>query len=171
MNNEHTFVHFRESGTAAGTAVESNGLARGRDPHIAAALTELEQARIHAMSQQDADQTLRELGRIQSVAASLMCDVADMLVTSNTEADPAEMLRQGARLPTRESKRMARMAKTALGHAQGQGTVRHRGDHPRSRQRSGQRGGEGRSRDRRPRRRPAGGCRPDAACHVRPARP
>ena len=63
------------------------------------------------MSQQDADQTLRELSRIQSVAASLMCDVTDMLAATNTEADPAEVLRQGARMPTRESKRMAKMAK------------------------------------------------------------
>ena len=65
MNNEHTFALFRDPGTSGGNAVESsNGLARGRDPRITAALTELEQARIHAMSQQDADQTLRELSRI-----------------------------------------------------------------------------------------------------------
>ena len=89
----------------------SNGLARGRDPRIAAALTALEQAHIEAMSQRDADQTLRELGRIQSVAASLMCDVTDMLAATNAEADPAEVLRQGARMPTRDSKRMAKMAK------------------------------------------------------------
>ncbi|MDE0170997.1 MAG: DUF222 domain-containing protein [bacterium] len=89
----------------------SNGLARGRDPRIAAALTALEQAHIEAMSQRDADQTLRDLSRIQSVAASLMCDVTEMLAATHTEADPAEVLRQGARMPTRDSKRMAKMAK------------------------------------------------------------
>ena len=112
MNNEHMFALFRETGTSGGTAVESsNGLARGRDPRINTALTELEQARIQAMSQQDADQTLRELSRIQSVAASLMCDVTEMLASTNAGTDPAEVLRQGARMPTRESKRMAKMAK------------------------------------------------------------
>ena len=89
----------------------SNVLARGRDPRISAALTELERARIHAMSQRDADRTLRELGRIRSVATSLMCDVTAMLASTKPEADPAEVLRQGARLPTRDSKRMAKMAK------------------------------------------------------------
>lgn len=112
MDNEHTFALFREIGTSGGTAMESsNVLARGRDPRISAALTELERARIHAMSQRDADRTLRELGRIRSVATSLMCDVTAMLASTKPEADPAEVLRQGARLPTRDSKRMAKMAK------------------------------------------------------------
>ena len=112
MANEHTFALFREPGTAGGAAVKSpNGLAHGVDPRIAAALTELEQARIRPMPQRDADQTLGMLSRIQSVAASLMCDVTEMLSATNTDSDPAEVLRQGARLPTRESKRMAKMAK------------------------------------------------------------
>ena len=89
----------------------SNGLVHSMDPHIAVALAELEKARIYAMSQRDADQTLQELSRIQSVAASLMCDVTDMLAATNTGTDPAEVLRRRARLPTRESKRMAKMAK------------------------------------------------------------
>ena len=101
MDNEHTFALFREPGTARGAAVKSpNGLAHGADPRIAAALTELEQARIQPMPQHDADQTLGMLSRIQSVAASLMCDMTEMLAATNTETDPAEMLRQGARLPT-----------------------------------------------------------------------
>ena len=112
MNNEHTFALFREPETACSAAVKSpNGLAHGVDPRIAVALTELEQARIRPMPQRDADQTLRMLSRIQSVAASLMCDITEMLAATNTETDPAEMLRQGARLPTRESKRMAKMAR------------------------------------------------------------
>ena len=112
MNNEHTFALFQEPGTAGGAAVKSpNGLPHGVDPRIAAALTELEQARIRPMPQRDADHTLGMLSRIQSVAASLMCDVTEMLAATNTETDPAEVLRQGARLPTRESKRMAKIAK------------------------------------------------------------
>ena len=112
MDNEHTFALFREPGTAGGAAVQSpNGLAHGVDPRIAAALTELEQARIRPMPQRDADQTLGMLSRIQSVAASLMCDTTEMLAATNTETDPAEVLRQGARLPTRESKRMAKIAR------------------------------------------------------------
>ena len=69
------------------------------------------QARIQAMPQGEADRTLRELSRIQSVAASLMCDVTEMLASTNAGSDPAEVLRQGARMPTRESKRLAKMAK------------------------------------------------------------
>ena len=112
MDNEHTFALFREPGPAGRTAVKPpNGLAHGVDARIAAALTELEQARIRPMPQRDADQTLGMLSRIQSVAASLMCDVTEMLSATNTDSDPAEVLRQGARLPTRESKRMAKMAK------------------------------------------------------------
>ena len=112
MNNEHTFALFRETDASGPDAETSpNGRAGGRDPRIAAALTSLEQARIGAMSRRDADETLRVLGRIRSVASSLMCDVTEMLAAANTEADPAEVLRQGARMPTRESKRMAKMAK------------------------------------------------------------
>lgn len=112
MDNEHTFALFRDVDPSGSTALESSDSpAEGKDPRIAAARTLLEEARIHAMSQQDADQTLRELSQIQSITASLMCDVTDMVAATNTEADPAEVLRQGARMPTRESKRMAKMAK------------------------------------------------------------
>ena len=112
MDNEHTFALFREPGTAGGAIVESPGApAHIVDPHIAASLTELQQARIQPMSQQHVDQTLGMLSRIQSVSASLMCDMTQMLAATKPETDPAEVLRQGARIPTRESKRMAKMAK------------------------------------------------------------
>ena len=62
------------------------------------------------MSQQDADETLRELSRIHSLSASLMCDVTRMRAAAGTDTDTAEMLRRSARMPTRESKRMARTA-------------------------------------------------------------
>ena len=112
MNNEHPFALFRGPGTAGGATVKSpNGLADAVDPRIAAALTELEQARIRPMSQRDADQTVGVLSRIQSVAASLMCDVTEMLGATNAEIDAAEVLRQAGRLPSRESKRMAKVAR------------------------------------------------------------
>ena len=112
MNNEHTFALFREPGAAGGMIVESPGVpAHVVEPRIAAAMTALERARIRRMSQPDADQTLGMLSRIQSVAASLMCDVTQMLAATEPETDPAEVLRRGARIPTRESKRMAKMAR------------------------------------------------------------
>ena len=112
MNNEHTFALFREPGTTGGTALKSpNGSAPGVDPRIAAALSELEQARIRPMTKRDANRTVGVLSRIQSVATSLMCDVTAMLAAADTDTDPAEVLRHAGRLPTRESKRMAKMAK------------------------------------------------------------
>ena len=111
MNNEHTFVFFRERGASGGDAVESpNGLGHGEDPDIDTALNALERVRIRGMSQPHADRTLRKLSRIHSVAASLMCDVTQMRAAANADTDPAEVLRQGARMPTHESKRMAKMA-------------------------------------------------------------
>ena len=112
MDNEHTFALFRDAASSDSTAVQSpDGPTQGMDPWIAAARNSLEQARIHPMSQRDADQTLQELSRIRSIAASLMCDVTDMVAATNTRVDPAEVLRQGARMPTRESKRMTKIAK------------------------------------------------------------
>jgi len=88
MNSEHRFVHSRGTGPSASTAVESpdGSPSQGKDPTIAAALSLLGEARVSAMPQQDADQTLRELSRIQSIAASLMCDVTDMVAATNTKS-------------------------------------------------------------------------------------
>lgn len=105
MRNEHTFGLFGEPDTAAGEP------AHGADRRIAAALRELEQARIRPISRHDADRVLGMLSRIRTVAASLMCDIAEMAVTTHPETDSAEVLRQGARIPTRESKRMTKIAK------------------------------------------------------------
>ena len=116
MDNEHTFALFRDSEPAGGSTSEPPaGSAHGVDPRIAAALTELQQARIQPMSQQEADETLGTLSSIQSVAASLMCDVTEVVATTNIEADPAEVLRKAGKLTGRESKRMAKMAKQLSG--------------------------------------------------------
>ena len=112
MNNEHTFVLFRETEPASGsTPKPPTGEQHGVDPHISAALTELQQARIRPMTQQEADETLEKLSSIQSVAASLMCDVAETQAATDSEADPAEVLRQSGKVSGRESKRMAKVAK------------------------------------------------------------
>ena len=172
MNNERTFALFQDTGPSAGTAVESpDGGAQGVDPKIAAARNYLEQVRIRAMSQQDADRTLRELSRIQSISASLMYDVTDMVAATNTETDAAEVLRQGARMPTRESKKMTKIAKQLSEMPKVKEKLATGEITPGSCQRSGQRGGEGRSRSCRRRRDAAGSGRPDASRHVRQPRP
>ena len=111
MTDEHRFALFRDTPSPGSATVESpDGPAPGMDPRIAAARALLEEARIRTMSQQDTDQTLRDLSRIQSISASLMYDVTDMVAATNRHADPAEVLRQGARMPTRESNKMTRIA-------------------------------------------------------------
>ena len=63
------------------------------------------------MSRTEANHTLGLLGQAQSVVTSLMCDVGRQVADSEPDSDPAEVLRQGARLPSRESKRMAKVAR------------------------------------------------------------
>ena len=90
------------------------------------ALTQLEQARIRPMPQRDADQTLGMLSRIQSVATSLMCDITEMLAATNTETDPAESAAARSASTDPGIQADGQDGQTTLGHAQGQGTVRHR---------------------------------------------
>ena len=112
MTNEHTFVLFREPATRSSGSpdpdIQPEG---GADAHVAAALAELQQTRIRPMPQAEADEMVGMLTSIQSVAGSLLCDVAEMQTTTDTEADPAEVLRRSGKLPGRESKRMAKMAR------------------------------------------------------------
>ena len=105
-----------DSDTGAGNDVlvaEGNGSTPlVGDFRIDAALAELQQARIRSMSVRRAEVTLRTLSRISSITASLMHDITTMLNNSEeTNADPVEVLRHGARLPTRESKRLAKVGK------------------------------------------------------------
>ena len=94
MSNEHTFAN--DTGAAE---------------QIAVALGELNRVRVGPMSPSDADRALGLLGRMQAVVKSLMCDVTRQVAESNSGADPAEVLRQGARLPGRESRRMAKVTR------------------------------------------------------------
>ena len=112
MDNEHLFALFRDTagaGEATGLASDESG--SGVAERIRAALGELNQVRIGPMSRTEANQTLGLLGQAQSVVTSLMCDVGRQVADSDPDTDPAEVLRQGARLPSRESKRMAKVAK------------------------------------------------------------
>ncbi len=110
MAYEHTFDTFRESaGQSPGTV--TGGAQPDPVDHIASALRRLERTSIRFMNPEDTDRSLALLGRIRSVADSLMCDIADRQTALNSERDPAEVLRQGARIPTRESKRITKIAK------------------------------------------------------------
>ena len=112
MDNEHKFALFsepttRSSGNPDPYIRPDGGAAR----HIAAALAELQQARIRPMTQAEADQMVGMLTGIQSVAGSLLCDVAEVQSTTDAQADPAEVLHRSGKLPGRESKRIAKMAR------------------------------------------------------------
>ena len=79
------------------------------DDRIAALLGELERIEITPMSNLRAERTLNLLGRMNTRVASMMCDVTRTV--SATDSDPAEVLRTKARLPRRESKRLAKVAR------------------------------------------------------------
>ncbi len=111
MENEHTLGWLEDTtGPGAETLGASNGSAVRTADRIAAALRELEQVRVGPMSRSDAQHTLGLLSRAQSVVKSLMCDVTRHAAHGKTDTDRAEILRQGARLPSRESKKMAKVA-------------------------------------------------------------
>ena len=75
MDNEHTFVLFRDAGSAGTVTLElSNGSQNTAADRIRAALGELNQVQIGPMSQAVADETLGLLSQAQSVVTSLMHD-------------------------------------------------------------------------------------------------
>ena len=115
MDNEHAFALFREPGPAGGLErnqpASSDGSGNDAFGRIGAALGELRQARIGPISREEARHVAGMLSQIQSLATSLLCDVTRRVADTDSDADPAEVLRQGARLPTRESKRIAKVAK------------------------------------------------------------
>ena len=112
MNNEHTFALVRETtGTNTATGPASDQSVNDAVERIRVALAELNQVRIGPMSRPEAHRTLGLLSQAQSVVTSLMCDVGRQVADTEPDSDPAEVLRQGARLPSRESKRMAKVAR------------------------------------------------------------
>ena len=87
---------------AAGDAME----------RIGAAVGELRQARIGPMSRDQATRAAQMLGEIRSMVSSLLCDVAHQIeADAGSGSDAGEVLRQEARLPQRESKKMAKVAR------------------------------------------------------------
>ena len=112
MNNEHTFALFRDTtGTDTTTGLASDQSVNDAAERISAALAELNQVRIGTMSRPEANRTLGLLGQAQSVVTSLMCDVGRQVADTEPDTDPAEVLRQGARLPGRESEKIAKVAR------------------------------------------------------------
>ena len=99
------------AGETADGAARRRGSVLDVDDELAVLLDRLERVRIGPMSRPRASRALDLLGRVRAVAESKMCDVARAVSESDSKSDPAEVLRQGARLPGRESKKMARMAR------------------------------------------------------------
>ena len=115
MDNEHTFALFREPGPAGGLErnypASSDGSGNAAFGRIRGALGELRQARIGPLSREEAKHLAGMLSQIQSLATSLLCDVTRRVADTDSDADPAEVLRRSARLPGRESKKMAKIAR------------------------------------------------------------
>ena len=115
MDNEHTFALFREPGPAGGLErnypASSDGSGNAALGRIRGALGELRQARIGPLSREEAKHLAGMLSQIQSLATSLLCDVTRRVADTDSDTDPAEVLRKSARLPGRESKKMAKIAR------------------------------------------------------------
>ena len=88
-----------------------SGSGDGVDDRIAVLLGELERVEITPMSRSRANRTLDLLSRMQTRVASMMCDVTRTVSETDSDSDPAEVLRMNARIPRRESKRMAKVAR------------------------------------------------------------
>jgi len=111
MSNRSTFPLFEDHNeSGAGAMTSPNGSPGEATAGISAALRELNQVEIGTISRIEAEKILRLLSRTRSVVDSLMCDVTRVVSDSDSRTDPAEFLRQGARLTTRESKRMTKVA-------------------------------------------------------------
>ena len=77
---------------------------------VAAVVQDLKQVRVGPMRRSDAHRTLGLLSEAQSVVSSLMCDVTRQAANIEPDIDQAEILREGARLPGRESRKLAKIA-------------------------------------------------------------
>ncbi len=89
---------------------EASGNAVGR---ARAALGELRRVRVGSLCRDEAVGLAAVLGEVRSVVGSLLCDVALQVekADSGSGADSGEVLRQGARLSSREAKKMAKVAR------------------------------------------------------------
>ena len=101
MENEHAFALLRDS-TGAGNTDDPacDGSTNGADERIRTALAELSEVFFGPMSRTAANGTLGLLSRLQSMTSFLICDVGSRVADSDPDIDLAEVLRQGARLPS-----------------------------------------------------------------------
>ena len=111
MDNNHGFSLFEDFAAADIAKLESEGSGADTDLWVRVALAALNRIRVGPISRTEANETLGLLGQTQSVATSLMCDVGNRVADSDPDIDLAEVLRQGARLPSWESHKLAKIAK------------------------------------------------------------
>jgi len=112
MRNEQMFAHIDRAATETlEDSLDREGTGVGVDDRIAVLLGQLERVEIGPMPRHRADRTLDLLGRMQTRVASMMCDVTRTVSEADSGSDPVEVLRTKARLPQRESKRMATVAR------------------------------------------------------------
>lgn len=88
-----------------------SGPGDGVDDRLAVLLGQLECIDVTRMPPSRANRTLELLGRMQTRVASMMCDATRRVSETDSASDPAEILRTNARIPRRESKRMAKVAR------------------------------------------------------------
>ncbi|MCY4367868.1 MAG: DUF222 domain-containing protein [bacterium] len=112
MDNEHLFATLA---AAESDTSDSTGRSHSPDPavddRIAALLEDLDRIQVGPMPRHRADRALDLLGRFQTRVASMMCDISRSVSESDANSDPAEVLRTKARLPRRDSKRLAKVAR------------------------------------------------------------
>ena len=87
------------------------GLSIGPDDRLETLLRDLGDVEMGSMSRVRAERCLGLLGRMQTRVSSLMCDVTRMLEETDSQVDAAEVLRSRARVPRRESKRIAKVSR------------------------------------------------------------
>ena len=114
MANGHTIAppgDAAPTGVGPGAhAVSPNGSQPDAWDRLAALLRGLNQFEFGPMGRVEVQRTLGLLGQAQSMITSLMCDLTRRVEDSDPEADLAEVLRRGARLAGRESKKLANVS-------------------------------------------------------------
>jgi hypothetical protein len=121
MECEHELVLSTGDGIGAGEDPTSDRSGTTSVERIRAAVEALRGVRLARVSKAEATAALDCLIHGQSVITSLTCDVGRHVSHTEPELDPADALREGARLPGQESRRMAKMGALLmeLGYVEG----------------------------------------------------
>ncbi len=108
-----TLLGNRQSRSAPAGHTPKRAASSNATRRVRAALRELRRARVGSLCRDEAVGLAAVLGEVRSVADSLLCDVAVQVDKADlgSGADSGEVLRQDARLPSRESKKMAKVAR------------------------------------------------------------